>query len=49
MDILSDAIVIIAMGSVGALWVFSAAGALMTLWDTFGDRLMGLGRKSDKK
>jgi len=46
MDILSNAIVIIGLGSVGALWAFSVGGALMTLWDTFGERF---DCKSDKK
>ena len=37
MDNLQDVLIVIGMSSVALLWAFSIAGALQTLWDTFGE------------
>ena len=37
MDILQDVLIVAGMTSVALLWVFSMAGAMHSLWDTFGD------------
>ena len=37
-----DAVIVIGLTSVALLWVFSIAGAMASLWDTFGDHLEGL-------
>ena len=35
MDIMHNALIILGMSAVALLWVFSVAGALHVLWDTF--------------
>ena len=42
MNTLHDILVTVGIASVGLLWVFCVAGALQTLWDTFGEHSHGL-------
>ena len=37
MDWLENGLIILGLISVSLLWVFSVAGGLQTLWDTFGE------------
>lgn len=48
MDIMHDAVIVVGLSSVALLWVFSVVGAMQVVWDTFGDHLDGVIRRTKK-
>ena len=42
LDMLLNALLIVGMASVGFLWVFCMVAVMHSLWDIFGDSILGV-------
>ena len=45
MDTLADIIIVVGLGSLGAMWVFIVMMMLNTAWDTVGEHILSIIQK----